>query len=152
MLRDLSECLVYISENWVSQKSEQIREIQIKLSRAIGYIIYFLHQEIRCSEGDTKDLLHDVLNSLMATIFVIVLKKYPKDHEHAPIDTADAKVISLVLNGFFEKPDETLLFIRKDIENYQAKDYKGVSTYLTSDQCHDFFEESSRFENVRKEF
>jgi hypothetical protein len=152
MLRDLAEWLIYISENWVSQKSDLIREIQIMLSRSIGYIVYFLHQEIRCTEGNIKEYLHDVLNSLMATIFVIVLKKYPRDHEHAPIDTAEAKVIIMVLNGLFEKPDQTLLFIRSDIESYQTRDYKGISTFLTSEQWHDFFEESSRFKGIKEEF
>lgn len=85
-------------------------------------------------------------------MFIIVLKKYPKDHEHAPTDNTSAKVISIVLNNYFEKSDKTLLFIRKDIENFQSKDYTGISTFLTSDQCHDFFEESPNFENIRSEY
>jgi hypothetical protein len=70
----------------------------------------------------------------MATIFIIVLKKYPKDHEHASTETVTAKVISIVLNNYFEKKDKTLLFIRKDIENFQSKDYTGISAFLTGDQ------------------
>lgn len=70
----------------------------------------------------------------MATIFVIVLKKYPKDHEHASIESPAAKVVSILLNGYFEKPDKTVLFIRSDIENYQAKDYQGIFSFLTNDQ------------------
>lgn len=152
MIRDLGEWLVYVSENWVTQKAENLREIQVRLSRAVGFIIYFLHREIRCREADEKKLLQQSLDGIMATIFVIVLKKYPKDHEHASTDTPSAKVVSIVLNSLFEKPDRTLLFIRKDIENFQAKDYKGISTFLTSDPCHDFFEESKRFENIKREY
>jgi len=88
----------------------------------------------------------------MATIFVIVLKKYPKDHEHASIESPAAKVVSILLNGYFEKPDKTVLFIRSDIENYQAKDYQGIFSFLTNDQWSDFFKESPKFESIRKEF
>ena len=152
MLRDLAECLIYVSENWVSQKSDHIRDVQIKLSRSVGFIIYFLHKETRYRKGDAQVFLSDALNSIMATVFVIILKRYPKDHEHAPPDAATAKVVSILLNGYFEKPDLTLLFIRQDIENYQSKDYKGIASFLTNDQCGDFFDESDKFENIRKEF
>jgi len=88
----------------------------------------------------------------MSTIFVIVLKKYPKDHEHASTETASAKLISIVLNKLFEKDDKTLLLIRSDIEKHQAKDYQEIANFLTSDQCHDFFEESSRFKFIKREY
>lgn len=88
----------------------------------------------------------------MATMFVIVLKKYPKDHEHSDPDSPTAKLVTIILNGYFEKTDQTLLFIRKDIENYQARDYKDISPILCSDQSSDFFEESERFSKIREEF
>lgn len=47
MLKDLAECLIYVSENWVSQKSDHNRDVQRKLSKAVGFIIYFFHREIR---------------------------------------------------------------------------------------------------------
>ena len=152
MLKELGECIIYISENWVSQKSEHVREVQVRLSKVIGFILYFLHREIRCRDGDAKEFLTSTLNDIMAAIFVIVLKKYPKDHEHAPTDTQAAKVISIVLNCFFEKSDKSLLFTRKDIENHQAKDYQSIAAFLTTDLCHEFFEESKHFKMMKKEF
>jgi len=47
MIRDLGECLIYISENWVTHKSDESKYVQEKLSVGLGYIIYFLHREIR---------------------------------------------------------------------------------------------------------
>ena len=89
----------------------------------------------------------------MATIFVIVLKKYPKDHEHSDPNNPQSKLVTRLLNSYFEKEgDHTLLFIRKDLENYQARDYKEIWMLLCSDQCSDFFEESSRFAAIKEEF
>lgn len=51
MLGDIAECCIYTSENLVSQKSETNCEIQIRLSRAVAFIIYFLHCEIRARDG-----------------------------------------------------------------------------------------------------
>jgi hypothetical protein len=52
ILKDLGEYLIYISENWVTHKSENIREVQNRLSRAVGFIIYFLHKEIRSRKDE----------------------------------------------------------------------------------------------------
>ena len=88
----------------------------------------------------------------MSNIFVIVLKKYPKDYEHTSAETGSAKVVLIVLNRLFEKEDKTLLFIRKDLESHQARDYQEIANYLTKDHVHDFFEESKRFQFIKREY
>ena len=88
----------------------------------------------------------------MSNIFVIVLKKYPKDYEHTSAETGSAKVMLIVLNRLFEKEDKTLLFIRKDLESHQARDYQEIANYLTKDHVHDFFEESKRFQFIKSEY
>lgn len=152
MLRDLGECIIYVSESWVTQKSDESKFTQDRLSIGVGFIIYFLHREIRCRAEPIKSYLKHALNGIMSTLFVIVLKKYPKDHEHASTESASAKVISIVLNKLFEKEDKTLVFTRKDIEYHQARDYQEIANYLTKDNVHDFFEESKRFQMIKKDY
>lgn len=152
MLRDLGECLIYISETWVTHKLDENKSVQERLSVALGYIIYFLHREIRSREDPIKGYLKHALNSIMSTIFVIVIKKYPKDHEHASTEVSSVKLISIILNRLFECKDKTLLFIRSDIEKHQSKDYLEIANFLVSDKIHDFFEESQRFKSIRREY
>jgi hypothetical protein len=67
----------------------------------LGFIIYYLHREIRNREGSAREFLCTALNSIMATIFVIVLNQYPKAFEHDSPNKSNYKVISMVLNIFF---------------------------------------------------
>lgn len=57
--------------------------------------------------------------------------------------------MSIVLNSLFERQDKTLLFIRKDIEKYQSKDYQEIADFLVSDKCNDFLEESKKFKIIK---
>ena len=74
IIRDLGESIIYISENWVTHKADENKSIQQKLSIGLGYIIYFLCKEIRRRDESIKHYLKEALNSIMSTIFVIVLK------------------------------------------------------------------------------
>lgn len=54
ILKELGEFLIFASESWVSQKSDESKHVQEKLSLAVGFIIYFLHREIRWKEEPVK--------------------------------------------------------------------------------------------------
>ncbi|CAI2372614.1 unnamed protein product [Moneuplotes crassus] len=151
MLCDITECCIFISECWSSKKSDDNNEVQSKLTKVVAFVMYFLHREIR-SNNPHQEYLCNALDNITTIIFVIALKKYAKDHEHADPKAPSARLVTRLLNGYFEKTDKTLLFIRKDLENYQAKDYQGISQILCSDQFSDFFDESERFRAIKREF